>query len=134
MREVRPITVRTADVPEESWPGIVTWRTLLSADRTPTSGLVLGVAELAPGATSEGAEHRHDPPEAYFVLRGRGVVTVDGEEHPLEPGTVAYVPGDVAHVARNTGTTPLELLYVFAADDFSAIEYRFTGGTPPAEP
>lgn len=99
---------------------------MLSADRTPTEGLVVGVAELEPGATSAGARHRHDPTEVYYVLSGRGVVEIEDEEHVLTPGTAVYIPGDVPHVARNTGDEVLRLLYVFAADDFSKVEYRFT--------
>lgn len=48
--------------------------------------------ELAPGA--EGREHDHaDSPqeEVYLVLRGGGVLRVDGEEVELRPGRYVFV-------------------------------------------
>jgi mannose-6-phosphate isomerase-like protein (cupin superfamily) len=116
--------------------GAVTWRTLLSADRTPTEAIILGVAEVGE-ADGDVRLHRHEQAEAYYVLSGRGVIQVDGVDHPLTPGTVAFIPGGALHGARGIGAEPLRILYVFAGDSFDQIHYEWPGaespGTGPSE-
>ena len=105
--------------------GVVSWRTLLSAGRTPSDSLTMGVAEV--GEPGEGGFrlHRHAQSEAYYVLSGRGVISIAGAEHPLAPGDVAFIPGGALHGARGVGPEPLRLLYVFAADAFEDVVYEF---------
>ena len=111
------------DVDLEAWDGIVTWRTLVSGDRTPTAGLTIGTAEIAPGASEVGARHHHADHEVYYVIAGTGLVHLDGVEHPIEPGSVVFVPGDTPHFVRNTGEDTIKLLYAFAVDSFSDVHY-----------
>lgn len=103
--------------------GTVRWRTLFCADRTPTTQLVLGVAEFEAGGTL--LPHRHAPSEFYFGLTGSGVVTIDGVAHRIAPGIALYIPGDVEHgvVAGEEG---LQFLYGFPRDRFGEVEYRFS--------
>jgi mannose-6-phosphate isomerase-like protein (cupin superfamily) len=110
---------------DEPAPGRVRWRTLLSSDRTPTDALTLGVAEIDPGGARDFRPHRHAQPEAYYILSGEGVVSLAGTDHPVRPGTTVFIPGNVAHGARNTGSERLRLLYVFPADSFGEIRYEF---------
>jgi mannose-6-phosphate isomerase-like protein (cupin superfamily) len=132
MDRPRGFVVQEEACPLEGWDdavrGRVVWRTLLSGDRTPTSQLTLGVTEVGPGQPSPFHPHRHAQSEIYYVLSGEGVVHVDGEEHPLRPGTSVFIRGDAWHGARNTGAEPLRLLYVFAADSFSDVNYVFPAG------
>ena len=99
----------------------VRWRTLVSADRTPSSGITMGVFELPPGA--ELAPHRHHPQEVYYVVAGEAEVFVDGGWRPARRGDVLYVPGDVAHGARNRGYTTCSVVWVFPTDTYDEIEY-----------
>ena len=126
--------VNETAVPLEGWNdpvrGVVTWRTLLSGDRTPTEALTLGVAEVTERAGAEARLHRHAQAEAYYILSGRGILTVEGEERPLSPGTCAFIPGGAWHAARGIGAEPLRLLYVFAADSFDQIVYEFAQASP----
>jgi quercetin dioxygenase-like cupin family protein len=126
---VSPFVLDPAEVPEEAWldpaKGLVTWRTLLSADRTSSEGLTLGIAEVTEPADGVTRVHRHLQAESYHVLAGHGVIQIDGAEHPLAPGTTAFIPGGVWHGARAVGRDPLRLLYVFAADSFADIVYEF---------
>lgn len=103
--------------------GSVTWRTLVDGSRTPTSGMVAGIASFGPGGTLE--PHRHAHPELYFGLEGAGTVTVDGTTHRIAPGVAVYLPSDAEH-ATVAGDEGLKFLYFFAADRFDEIEYRFS--------
>lgn len=129
MSAAKGVVVQEASCPLEGWDdavrGKVVWRTLLSGDRTPTSQLTLGVTELGPGQPSPFHPHRHAQTEIYYVISGVGIVSIDGIEHGLRAGSSVFIPGEALHGARNTGTEPLRLLYVFAADSFSDVKYDF---------
>jgi mannose-6-phosphate isomerase-like protein (cupin superfamily) len=49
--------------------------------------------------------------EVFFVESGSGIIRIDGQEYPLQPGTcIAVEPGEV-HEIVNSGTTDLVLTY-----------------------
>jgi quercetin dioxygenase-like cupin family protein len=135
MSQLQGVVVHEESCPLEGWDdairGQVVWRTLLSGDRTPTSELTLGVTELGVGQPSPFTPHRHAQAEIYYVLSGEGVVEIDGIEHPLRAGTSVFIPGGALHGARNTGRDVMRMLYVFAADSFSDVEYEFPGAAEP---
>ena len=125
MNRVAAYVGHERDAQTDGWENIVTWQTLLSADRTPTTALTIGTAEIAPAAPVEGAIHQHADHEAYYFLRGVGAVHIDGVDHRVEPGSIVFVPGDARHFVRNTGDEPLKFVYVFGVDQFGDVEYRF---------
>ena len=104
--------------------GRLTFRTIFSSESTATEGFVTGTAELAEGGYL--ALHRHEQAETYFVLSGTGVVTLDGIEHPVHPGSNVFIPGSCEHGIANTGPQALRFFYVLAADAFADVEYVFT--------
>ena len=124
-----PFVVHESQCEVEGWDdpvrGAVTWRTLLSGDRTPSDNLTLGVAELREGAGADIRLHRHAQAEAYYILSGSGLLRIEGVDYPLSPGVTAFIPGGAHHGARALGAEPLRILYVFAADSFDQIEYEF---------
>jgi mannose-6-phosphate isomerase-like protein (cupin superfamily) len=62
--------------------------------------------------------------EIYFVLRGRGKITVGGEARELREGDVATIPKGSVHGFENTGPEPC--LVVFASGPkFEADKDRF---------
>jgi quercetin dioxygenase-like cupin family protein len=56
--------------------------------------------------------HAHDWPHINFVAGGRGVLFLDGEEHPLEAGAYAYVPSGHEHQFRASPETPLSFVCI----------------------
>ncbi len=116
------------DRPRETWQdparGELSWVTLFSSDRTPTDSMTAGIAELPPGGGGR-LPHRHEQPELYYVIEGTGLLTVDGRESVVGPGSAIFIPGNAAHCLRNESTTALRLLYVFPTDSFSQVIYRF---------
>ena len=66
--------------------------------------------------------------EHWLVVHGVGLVTLDGEDHDVEPGSAVDVPVGVAHRIANTGPAePLTFIEVqrgdyFGEDDIVRIE------------
>lgn len=122
---------RISDCETESWrddvTGHVDWWTLFSSDRTPTSDLTVGIADVPVGAPRPARGHTHAQSEVYVFLSGRGEVVVNGQSTEVRAGDAVFIPGNAEHMAVNTGDETLRLLYFFAADSFSDIKYEFPG-------
>lgn len=74
--------------------------------------------------------------EHWFVVRGTGVVTLDGAEVPLETGQHVDVPCGAAHRMENTGDADLVFIEVqhgeyFGEDDIVRLEDDFGRGPEP---
>ncbi|MEL6977258.1 MAG: cupin domain-containing protein [Pseudomonadota bacterium] len=102
--------------------GDLTWRTLISSDQTPSSAMVIGVAELRPNGFL--ASHRHEPPEFYFGLTGGGVVEIDGRPHAIAAGVAVYIPGGAQHSVSAAGEG-LSFLYGFPRSSYTEVQYAF---------
>lgn len=122
-----PTIVRTKDIELDHWDdpvrGRVSWKTLLSADRTPSDSLVCGIACFDDAGILK--EHRHPQSEMIHVLSGSGTARIDDLEYPMQPGDTIFVPGGMRHGFRSSGKG-MSLLYVFGAHDFTEIDYEFS--------
>ena len=126
---VKPFITNAEGRERERWDdpatrGNVECVRLLSGDVTPTSTFSSGIAEFAPHG-GHLAPHRHSHPEIYHIIEGQGIVTVDGAPHTLKTGDTLFIPGDAEHGVVNNGATPFRLFYVFAADRFDEVTYKF---------
>ncbi|MGH2993133.1 MAG: cupin domain-containing protein [Solirubrobacterales bacterium] len=70
-----------------------------------------GVYRLAAGEADTQTPHAED--EIYYVLSGRAELEVEGERHPVEPGSVAFVAKHAEHRFVEIAED-LELLVLFA--------------------
>ena len=52
--------------------------------------------------------HSHAADEIYFIFKGTGVMTIDGEDAAVGVGDVIAIPGGATHSIRSTAE---ELLY-----------------------
>lgn len=68
-------------------------------------------AVVRPG--EETTPHGHDEEETFIFLAGRGLMSVDGAQLPVERGDAVYLEPFSAHTVRNVGDTPLEMLCVW---------------------
>jgi quercetin dioxygenase-like cupin family protein len=99
-------------------------------------GLSMGYQTVAVGGRIR--EHFHDAQvELQIAVRGRGRVVVDGQSHPLVPGTACFLGFGVKHEIVNEGPDELVMLWVVAPAGlerfFEAIgRPRRPGDTPPA--
>ncbi|PYH98270.1 RmlC-like cupin, partial [Aspergillus ellipticus CBS 707.79] len=127
-----PTTI--AALPHESFPtpghGDVTWQTLFTQPTTATSDLSAGIA-VCPPRTGHLCAHRHAQAEMYYVLEGKGVVTVDGTAYEVGKGAAVFIPGDAEHSVVNVADEEgeeLRWLYVFGCARLEDVVYRFSGG------
>ena len=71
----------------------------------------LGVSLCAMAPGDEVRRHSHDYEEAYYVVEGTGVMTLEGEgEIRLEPGLAVYIPPGRIHGQVNDGDGPLSIV------------------------
>jgi mannose-6-phosphate isomerase-like protein (cupin superfamily) len=72
--------------------------------------LSAGIYVLEAGATDPQSPHTED--ELYYVVAGRGVVTVGSETRPVVPGSLVFVAATVPHTFHDIAER-LELLVMF---------------------
>jgi len=81
-------------------------------DDLTADGLLVAQVTIHPGA--EWPEHLHGGYEQMlYVLSGRGVHWVNGEEKVLLPGQAHFLPANAVHTMINTGDEPLVHLSVY---------------------
>lgn len=128
MSQSKPVVIHAGEGEFEPWidlaSGRVRWQTLLSADRTPTNSLTVGITEIEPGNAKEFFLHQHAQPEVYYILSGQGVVKISGIENAVQPESLVFIPGDSPHGLCNNGEEVLRLLYVFAVDSLDQVAYQ----------
>ena len=79
--------------------------------------LYSGLYVLPAGTKDPQQPHADD--EVYYVVKGRGVIQVEGDDMPVHEGSVAYVPADAKHHFHSI-TEDLTLLVFFEASGSSA--------------
>ena len=74
---------------------------VLIGEKEGWSDHVMRIIELAPEGHSP--RHAHPWPHINYMVAGKGVLFMEGREHPVETGSFAYVPADTDHQFRNNG-------------------------------
>jgi mannose-6-phosphate isomerase-like protein (cupin superfamily) len=72
--------------------------------------LSAGIYILEAGATDRQSPHTED--ELYYVIAGRGMITVGAETRPVVPGSLIFVAATVSHHFHAIAER-LELLVMF---------------------
>ena len=84
-------------------------RSILDRITAPVQNQSLAEATLPPGASTQG--HRHPKSEEfYYLLRGRGRMTVGDETRDVGPHDAVLIPPGTFHELVNTGDVPLVFL------------------------
>lgn len=65
------------------------------------------------GAT---APHEHFEPEIFFITKGSGVMTIEGENRSVSIGDLVRIPPNSMHTLRNDGSDVLDFLSVYSED------------------
>ena len=82
-------------------------------DRTTSDIAQCSLAEeiLPPGCAV--TPHHHDQlEEVYYIISGKGMMSVGGEQSEVGPGDAIYIPRGSTHTLANTGSEPVKLLLV----------------------
>lgn len=69
---------------------------------------------LEPGAAI-GIHPQEGNEELYFVIKGRGLMTIDGETQEMGPGDVSLTKSGSTHGLENIGDSPLKIIVVQAS-------------------
>ena len=106
-------------------------------DSPKIQGFSSGIQVIAPGCHIR--EHQHGAEqELLFFFEGRGKVLVNGVEHPVRPGTTAYLGPFNKHKIVNDSQADLKMLWVLVPggleDFFQAIGRPRTPGEPAPAP
>jgi mannose-6-phosphate isomerase-like protein (cupin superfamily) len=105
----------------KTWPLVV--RTRLPQAKFTTGMSVYPVGKGAP-------MHFHNCAEQVTVLEGRGECEVDGKVTALVPYDSTYIPAGMMHCFRNTGDTPMRILWIY---DTNVVTRTFQGSNEAVE-
>jgi mannose-6-phosphate isomerase-like protein (cupin superfamily) len=101
------------------------------------TGFSSGIQVIAPGCHVRDHQHGREQ-ELLFFFEGTGKAIVNGEEHPIQPGTTVYVGPWNRHTFVNDGAIDLKMMWVLMPggleDFFEAIGRRRTRGEPAPSP
>jgi mannose-6-phosphate isomerase-like protein (cupin superfamily) len=93
--------------------GFAIARRLFTGDDFRSSLFFFNESSLQPGSSYGDHPHTGDE-EVYFIVEGRGIMQVDGEEQEVGPGDAILTQPGSHHSLRNTGDGPLKVLVVGA--------------------
>ncbi len=91
--KMKGVTKQVLVSPTEGWKDYVMRR------------FVLDIGGYAP-------KHSHPWPHIAYVLEGTGMLFLEGEEYPLTPGSVSYIPSDALHQIRAKEDSGLTFLCI----------------------
>ena len=106
-------------------------------DSPKIQGFSSGIQVIAPGCHIR--EHQHGAEqELLFFFEGTGKILINGVEHPVRPGTTAYLGPWNKHKIVNDSQADLKMLWVLMPggleDFFQAIGRPRTPGEPAPAP
>jgi len=102
--------LRKEKAPHYKRPGGIASYLLASPRTSDSRFLTTTLVEIKPGG--EQRVHQHDPEQVYYIIEGRGLMTVAHEEAEVGPGDCIFIPANVSHGLKNNGEV---LLSYFSA-------------------
>jgi quercetin dioxygenase-like cupin family protein len=82
--------------------------------------LVMGTEDIAPGQAIP--PHRHLlADEIVFIHRGSGVVELGDQKREVVEGATVYIPRNVRITLRNTGASPMSIVFTFSKPGFEEL-------------
>jgi mannose-6-phosphate isomerase-like protein (cupin superfamily) len=91
--------------PRYTRPEGITSYLLASPRTTSAEHLTTTLAVIQTGG--EQRLHTHPPEQVYFVLEGRGLMTVGSETQRVGPGDCIFIPSGQPHGLKNESDVPL---------------------------
>jgi mannose-6-phosphate isomerase-like protein (cupin superfamily) len=108
-RGPREVVVRFADQAELRADSRRTFRYLVNQD----AGCLDATQFVGIVEPSRAPDHSHTYDEVGYIVEGNGFAHVDGESHPLAPGSCFHLPPELVHCIENKGPGVMRILGVF---------------------
>ena len=86
---------------------------LLSPDNVSSRGMDLGILHLQPRSKTLPNIHPRSE-EMFYLLKGKGTITVEEETEEIEAGVAIYIPENVIHHFENTQDEEMIFILVHA--------------------
>lgn len=86
-------------------------RRVIGSETTRNMSLAVGIFQPGEGLVL------HDHPkeeEFYYILCGKGTVTIGDQKKNVKPGDVLYVPAGMKHKIVNTGNEELRSVFILS--------------------
>jgi mannose-6-phosphate isomerase-like protein (cupin superfamily) len=97
-------------------------------DRTTSNITQCSLAEeILPPGHAVTPHHHREIEEIYYIVSGRGLMTVGDETREVEAGDAVYVPRGHRHTLENTGAQPITLLVACGPAFFYEDEIKEAG-------
>ncbi|MDA1035266.1 MAG: cupin domain-containing protein [Chloroflexi bacterium] len=87
-----------------------------------------GITSFQPGV--DVPLHSHNVEEMVIILEGEGECVLDGDTKPVKQWDTSYVPANVVHCFRNTGTAQMSIMWVYGSTNVTRT-FADTGITVP---
>jgi mannose-6-phosphate isomerase-like protein (cupin superfamily) len=87
------------------------------ARTTDTPRFNFSIIEIAAGRELEAHVHENED-DAFYILDGEMIFTVEGRDIAAPPGTFVLVAPGTEHAFRNKGATPVRMLNIHAPGGF----------------
>lgn len=88
----------------------------LEQEDASNKGRLFALSVLTPGSSIGYHTHKGDG-ETYFILKGKALVSDNGEESVLEAGDVLITKNGSSHSIENIGDTDLEYIAIILFDN-----------------
>lgn len=88
-------------------PILTSWM-LISPKNCSIQNLSIQISEIPVG--SEQPIHSHQPEQCYYIIKGKGLMIIEGESRQVSEGDAVYIPSNLKHGIKNTGDNVLEYL------------------------
>ena len=88
-------------------PVLTSWM-LISPQNSSAQNLSIQISEVPVG--SEQPIHNHEPEQCYYIIKGKGLMTIEEGSKEVNAGDAVYIPSDSKHGIKNIGDELLEYL------------------------
>jgi len=125
---VRKVNVR--DVPSEPFIGRDVRALIGAGTPIPARELSMVVTTIPAGGIQRPVHAHMGFDEVIYVTQGQGVIWVDEETAPINPGDAILIPAGAKHTLKNTSDRALILVCAFSSPNFKAKRENYEGINP----
>jgi len=106
-------TISIKDIPGEKFPSGRHTRVFIGAQsKLQAENFVSGFVVIEP--TGIVPLHDHEQEEVYYILKGKGEMTIERETKILDGVSAVYIPPNAKHTLKNIGSEELHMLFVYS--------------------